>query len=228
MSRPKRESMKGKGLGTFFPEPEAEQQTVTAPVLRALPPADEPDANTSTCMHESKHASMQDAPHGDGTALTLGPDSLQASKQVDMLASGQAGTQTRAQASQHASLQAPDSEAEMVVKSESVLATLLAPEQHDDQVADSRPATGDPLVELWPVLAEPATITNAFRFADGELERLGDVVYQISKRHAVKVPKQDVVRLALGAVLLEYEREGEESLLGRYVRRRKQWRRGGE
>ena len=49
--------------------------------------------------------------------------------------------------------------------------------------------------------------------------RLTDVVYELAK--------QDVVRLALGSLLLEYEREGDASLLGRYVLRKKQWQRGG-
>ena len=85
----------------------------------------------------------------------------------------------------------------------------------------------DILVELWGDLAEPATITSAFRFTDGELRRLTDVVYELSKRHSTKLAKQDVVRLALGSLLHEYARDGDDSLLGRYVLRKKQWRRGG-
>lgn len=84
----------------------------------------------------------------------------------------------------------------------------------------------DILVELWAGLAEPATITNAFRFTNEELGRLTDVVYELSKRHSTKLAKQDVVRLALGSLLHEYTRDGDYSLLGRYVLRKKQWRRG--
>ncbi len=194
--------MRGKGLGTFFPDPEAEQQIPAERALRALP--DAADSEADSCLQASK----QEVPSEVRPEVASDSVSLQASK--------------------HAVIQASDIGTEAVDESESKLASLQALAQDEHQNAESGATAADPLGELWPVLAEPATITNAFRFANGELERLGDVVYQISKQHAVKIPKQDVVRLALGAVLLDYERDGEESLLGRYVRRRKQWRRGGE
>lgn len=228
MSRPKRQSMKGKGLGTFFPEtepePEAEQQTSAARVLHALPAPDESEASMQARSPESRTANTQETPSEYRSGQVDQRARLQASMNASLSESERASTQ----ASEHVSSSAPPTQIEVAVKPEGELASMQASEQLENQGEKPGPSTGDPLGELWPVLAEPATITNAFRFADGELERLSDVVYQISKRHAVKVPKQDVVRLALGAVLLEYEREGDESLLGRYICRRKQWRRGGE
>lgn len=194
MSRPKRESMKGKGLGTFFPEPETEDQASDPQDLQVLPSSDEPEASNATVSLASK----------------------QASKQVGSLAC------------MHAGFQSSELIDQLAATDESTLAGLQAHNQAEDGGEELGADISDPLLELWPVLAEPATITNAFRFTNDELERLGDVVYQISKQHSVKVPKQDVVRLALGAMLQEYEREDEESLLGRYVLRRKQWRRGAE
>ena len=85
----------------------------------------------------------------------------------------------------------------------------------------------DALAELWGEISEPAPVSNAFRFTEGELARLTDVAYELSKRHSTRLTKQDVVRLGLGALLRGYEREGDASLLGRYVLREERWRRGG-
>ena len=73
-------------------------------------------------------------------------------------------------------------------------------------------------------VAEPATITNAFRYTERELTALADTLYEVTKRHRVKVSKQDVARLGLNAVLAEYELRGEESLLAELIRRKKRQR----
>ena len=49
-------------------------------------------------------------------------------------------------------------------------------------------------VEVWDLVAEQATITNAFRYTDHYLTTLADVLYDITKRHRVKISKQDVAR----------------------------------
>jgi hypothetical protein len=70
-------------------------------------------------------------------------------------------------------------------------------------------------------LAERATITNAFRYTDQELAWLTDVLYEITKRHKVKLTKQDIARLGLNAVLWDWRERGDASLLGEFVRKRK-------
>jgi hypothetical protein len=85
--------------------------------------------------------------------------------------------------------------------------------------ADSR--LEDALAELWPQLRQSASKMGAFRFAPEELEELHDVVYEVLKGDRVTIEKQEVARLALAALLLEWRREGARSLLGRYVERRK-------
>ncbi|ACZ43728.1 hypothetical protein Tter_2845 [Thermobaculum terrenum ATCC BAA-798] len=84
----------------------------------------------------------------------------------------------------------------------------------------------DVLHALWKDLSEAATITNAFRFTDTDMRLLTDATYALGKEFGIKVSKQEVVRLALRALLLEYEREGPDSLLARYALRKQQLRRG--
>ncbi len=82
--------------------------------------------------------------------------------------------------------------------------------------------------EVWDLVAEQATITNAFRYTDHDLTSLADVLYDITKRHRVKISKQDVARLGLNAVLLDYQEHGDASLLGELARRKKRPRGSGE
>jgi len=81
------------------------------------------------------------------------------------------------------------------------------------------------LADLLPVIydqvASRATVSNAFRYTDSELERLTDALYQITKRHRVKLTKQDVARLGLNAVLWDHETRGKDSLLTQLALRKK-------
>lgn len=74
---------------------------------------------------------------------------------------------------------------------------------------------------IWRDLTERATVTNAFRYTDRELEALTDALYAVHKRHGVKLSKQEVARLGLNAVLWDYREHGETSLLAELIRRRK-------
>ena len=80
--------------------------------------------------------------------------------------------------------------------------------------------------EFWTRVDAPATITSSFRYTEPELTALTDVLYEIGKQYGARVTKQDVVRLALNAVLNEYYQRGPSSLLGRLAARR-QRRTGG-
>jgi hypothetical protein len=93
--------------------------------------------------------------------------------------------------------------------------------------AEPQSALAQQLFEgIWPSLAEPATLTNAFRYTEQELTGLNDVAYEVTKAHRVKLSKQDIARLGLNAVLWDYRARGEESLVSQFVRRRKQQRQG--
>ena len=84
------------------------------------------------------------------------------------------------------------------------------------------------LDRVWRLVAEPATLPNAFRYTDQELTTLADVLYDVGKRHRVKVSKQDIARLGLNAVLQDYQERGDDSLLAELVRRKKRSHGGGE
>lgn len=83
------------------------------------------------------------------------------------------------------------------------------------------PLASEILSSIWKDVAERATITNAFRYTDQELTALTDALYEVTKRHGVKLTKQDVARLGLNAVLWDYKVRGDASLLGQLVIRRK-------
>jgi hypothetical protein len=84
------------------------------------------------------------------------------------------------------------------------------------------PLGRDVLSAIADHMAQRATVTNAFRYTDQELQELTDALYEITKRHRVKLTKQDVARLGLNAVLWDYQMRGDASLLGEFVLRRKQ------
>lgn len=93
------------------------------------------------------------------------------------------------------------------------------PSEHATKVSPS-PWTGELVERVCELVSEPATITNAFRYTDQELSDLTDALYEITKRHRVKLSKQDVARLGLNVVLEEYRRRGDDSLLGELVQRK--------
>jgi hypothetical protein len=66
-----------------------------------------------------------------------------------------------------------------------------------------------------------ATITNAFRYTEEELGALDDAIHEVTKRYGAKVTKQDLVRLALHAVLFDYRGRGDSSLLGAFASRKR-------
>jgi hypothetical protein len=70
-------------------------------------------------------------------------------------------------------------------------------------------------------VAEAGRITASFRFTKPELDALDDLVYRARKRHGVRIPKQEIVRLGLASLLSEYKERGDKSVLGRYIMRLK-------
>lgn len=78
------------------------------------------------------------------------------------------------------------------------------------------------LADVWESVASAAGTTNSFRYTDHELAWLTDVLYAVSKRHGVRLTKQDVARLGLNVVLRDYEARGDASLLAAFAERKKQ------
>ena len=120
----------------------------------------------------------------------------------------------------------PTPEPECPLTSEArVPASTHARKQASKQVSKRNVAAPTTLDDMLPAIydqvAARATITNTFRYTDGELVRLADALYQISKRHRVKLTKQDVARLGLNAVLWDYETRGNQSLLMQLALRKK-------
>ena len=86
------------------------------------------------------------------------------------------------------------------------------------------PLTSEVLDSISQYIAKPAAITNAFRYTEQELSWLTDAIYELTKRHSIKMTKQDVARLGLNAVLWDYRTRGDSSLLGEFVARKKRQR----
>lgn len=202
----------------------------------------------------SKHASSQTSERSNMQAGAS--VSEQASANASMLASDRADLHADQRASKHASLlglehpasgpeNVPDSLESPGVRPANAAAQLGAVTDQDQadmqasmpaseqlsmqaSLQPSKPGTDhlDVLHSLWKDLSEAATITNAFRFTETDMQLLTDATYSLGKVFGIKVSKQEVVRLALRALLLEYERERQDSLLARYAHRKQQLRRG--
>jgi hypothetical protein len=141
-------------------------------------------------------------------------------------ASGQAEPSTAAPSIPSATDQKSDTQARMHArKQESKKARMHASNGVAAEDAELPPNLP---IEVWDLVAEQATITNAFRYTDHDLTTLADVLYDITKRHRVKISKQDVARLGLNVVLLDYQQRGDASLLGELARRKKRPRGTGE
>ena len=98
---------------------------------------------------------------------------------------------------------------------------------HTKTRTDTAQITVEGMLEaIWGDVSQPAPITGSFRYTDRELSALTDAVYELSKQHGVKFSKQEVVRLALNAVLWDYQSHGDGSLLASFVRRKKRQRGG--
>lgn len=79
----------------------------------------------------------------------------------------------------------------------------------------------DLLDSVWPEVTEKAAITNAFRYTNQELASLTDTVYELGKRHGMRITKQEVARLGLDIILADYQIRNNESILSEFVLRRK-------
>ncbi len=83
-------------------------------------------------------------------------------------------------------------------------------------------ASGLSLPSLLPFVSERATVTNAFRYTERELSWLTDAIYEVFKRYRAKISKQEVARLGLAAVLLDFQERGDASLLAQLAARKKE------
>jgi hypothetical protein len=86
---------------------------------------------------------------------------------------------------------------------------------------DAVVALADILPAIFEQVAGRATISATFRYTDSELTRLTDALYDVTKRHRVKLTKQDVARLGLNAVLWDHETRRNQSLLTQLALRKK-------
>jgi hypothetical protein len=81
--------------------------------------------------------------------------------------------------------------------------------------------TDGPVVdELYRVLQQKQRLASStFRFQPQELETLDTVTSELAGSAGAKVSKNDVVRLALNWLLIDYREHGEQSMLGRVLQR---------
>jgi hypothetical protein len=134
-------------------------------------------------------------------ALPTEPESKRVRKQERMLASKNESKQARTRNDQWGGASAP----------------VIREEGSTTQVTD----------DVWAHVEMPATVTNSFRYTDRELSVLADVLYEISKQQGAKLTKQDVARLGLNVVIDDYQRRGQDSMLGQLAARRRRQRRPG-
>lgn len=96
------------------------------------------------------------------------------------------------------------------------------PKRRSEEKGSQPTSAGSPYEIAVKRISRPGIVAGAFRFSPDEIEGLDDLVYQVKKRYGVRVLKQDIVRLALAYLASQYEELGEESVLGRYVKNRKE------
>jgi len=95
-------------------------------------------------------------------------------------------------------------------------------EPSEPPIAVAAELLGAELIDtMWERLASQASISNSFRYTEHELDELKDVLYHVSKDERVRLTKQDIARLGLNAVLWDYRRRGDASLLSEFARRKR-------
>ncbi len=74
--------------------------------------------------------------------------------------------------------------------------------------------------ELYRLLQQKQRLASStFRFQPQELETLDEVATELSRSSNAKLSKNDIVRLALNWLLIDYREHGEQSMLGRVLQR---------
>jgi hypothetical protein len=154
------------------------------------------------------------------------PSSLQDADNGARLLEGEAPLQASTGASVQASKNARSLErkrSERTGKAEGTVSNEMVPQpEPTPPVVTARSARrGTALNGIWRQVAEPATITNSFRYTEREMWGLTEAIFDIAKQHGVKLSKQDIARLGLDYVLWDYQTRGAESLLGEFVGQRK-------
>lgn len=192
----KRISLKGKGADIFFgeypPPPSSDAPAEELPIVDTAPPSLDDSQGSQVIKQDTKEPNDK---------------SMKESVHARM----QESLQDSVHQSKNASMREGDRQSnnEMVQASPSIDHTPPSPLNHEV------------LNSIWKDVSERATITNAFRYTAQELIQLTDILYEITKRHGIKMSKQDIARLGLNAVLWDYQARGDSSLLGEFVIRRK-------
>lgn len=244
----KRVSVKGKGADIFFGEyvppapPESTHQTMTA--IEGTEGTEGADATTSA-SNLSRGATSPSRNRPLNPAANSTPRPITKPKQSNPEQHSQGNSQQPRSPKQQ-SMEKPSAKTNasknvrmQVSKNASIEAGKQADEQASNIGASQTQQTikdvaqtsagalsADTLNAIWQYMGERATVTNAFRYTDQELSWLTDAIYEINKRHGVKLTKQDIARLGLNAILWDYRVRGDDSLLGEFTFRRKRGRSG--
>lgn len=214
---PKRVSLKGKGADLFFgdyaPDTTSGLNEVTPETIDTVaPPPDQTDtehASLPAGHQASQHASMQaDQQAGAG----VDQDDHAPAHRGDVVQTAPAAQHVRKQASVQASKQV----------------RRRTTSDMGEPGRASPALTAEAILEaIWADVCQQAPVTGSFRYTEQELAALTDASYELAKRHGVKFSKQDVARLALNAVLWDYQAHGDKSLLAAFVLRKRR-QRGGQ
>ncbi len=207
-AKPKRVSMKGRGADIFFGDHEPPAPPAVPAPEEAAGRSGDAAAAARTPPPEPTGGDTSDEPVDTGALALPEPQSAEVgSSAPDSATDGEpepqgdgAGMQ---QACMHAIKQASEGS---------------SPKPERSWSAPLDPAVLD---ATWQNVAQQATLANTFRYTDQELTWLNDALYELTKRHRVKLTKQDIVRLGLNAVLRDYQVHGDASLLGEFVRRKR-------
>ncbi|MDP9372512.1 MAG: hypothetical protein M3Q65_08695, partial [Chloroflexota bacterium] len=204
----KRVSMKGRGADIFFGDYEPPAPPAAPAPEEAAGRSGDAATEARTPPPEPAGGDTNDEPVDAGALALPAPQSAEAGPSApDTAPAGEPEPQDNGamvvQPSMHATKQASGSG---------------SPEPESLWSAPLDPAVLD---ATWQNVARQATLANTFRYTDQELTWLNDALYELTKRHRVKLTKQDIVRLGLNAVLRDYQVHGDASLLGEFVRRKR-------
>ena len=207
-ARPKRVSMKGRGADIFFGDDGPPAPPPAPAPEEAVGRSGDAATEGRTPPPEPAGGDTNDESVDAGALALPAPQSVEAGPSVpDTATAGEPELQDNGamvlQPSMHATKQASENGSP---EPESLWSVPL-----DPAVLDA----------TWQNVARQATLANTFRYTDQELTWLNDALYELTKRHRVKLTKQDIVRLGLNAVLRDYQVHGDASLLGEFVRRKR-------
>jgi hypothetical protein len=226
---PKRISLKGRGADIFFGDGLSSGSPLATSPLQAENPSPSPVPDSDTIVNLEQPA---DTPSPE-TEISVQPEQAAVIPDPDQNPEPtDVSLDACMQESKHASKQASMEESKLADVSlfpqtkrsrKRPNVALSAPETNLSGV-DMRPSPVEILNGVWQNINDRGMITNAFRYSDEELTLLADILYEVSKKYAAKISKQDIARLGLDALLWDYQQHGEASLLIEFVKRKKDQR----